>query len=59
MRTYGASKVNININSSTLGINLNLADTKTFDKVPVSVGHVNDALLSDANALYKKLRSNA
>ena len=45
--------------SSTLGINLNLASTKNFDKVPVSVALVNDALLSDANALYKKLLVNA
>lgn len=45
--------------SSTLGINLNLANTKNFDKVPVSVALVNEALLSDANALYKKLLVNA
>lgn len=43
---------------STLGVDINLANTKNFDKVPVSVAHVNATLLSDANALYKKLRTN-
>lgn len=52
-------KSTLTLISSTLGINLNLASTKNFDKVPVSVAHVNDALLSDANALYQKLQINA
>lgn len=43
---------------STLGVDINLAYTKNFDKVPVSVAHVNATLLSDANALYMKLKSN-
>lgn len=43
--------------STTLGININFADTKNFDKVPVSVEHVNQALLSDAHVLYQQLKS--
>ena len=50
-------KLTLTFISSTLGISVNLVGTKNFDKNPVSVGHVNEALLSDANALYKKLTS--
>ncbi len=50
-------KLTLTFISSTLGISLNLASTKNFDKDPVSVGRVNEALLSDANALYQKLKS--
>ena len=42
---------------STLDVDINLDFTNNFDKVPVSVKHANEALLSDANALYKKLTS--
>lgn len=43
--------------SAALGITINLADTKNFNKAPVSVEHVNQALLSEANALYEQLKS--
>lgn len=38
-----------------LSVKLNFENLKHFDKALVSVEQVNDSLLSDANALYKKL----